>query len=593
MKEEIILKAKKWTSKNFDQATREEIKKLLDAGDIKELENRFYTNLDFGTGGMRGIMGAGTNRMNKYTVGVATQGLASYLLKNHPDASKMGVAIAYDSRNNSPLFARETAMVLAANGIKVYIFPKLRPTPLLSFAVRYLGCVAGVVITASHNPKEYNGYKVYGSDGGQVVSPEDVKIVEYVNRVDILKGVKRIDYKKAVESGLIQELDEKVENEYLKRVEELSSMVEEGLKDTLYKLDQKVRVVYTPLHGTGVALVPAALKKLGGVELLCEKEQSLPDGNFSTTPSPNPEEREALSRAINYANENGADLVIATDPDCDRMGLAVSDRKGGYEILSGNQIGCLIGYMIMNSFRKSGKMAEKPFLVTTVVSTEMAECIARSFNVETVYVLTGFKYIAEKIREYEKNSRRQFIYGFEESYGYLAGDFVRDKDGVIASLLAVILLKYANCEYGSIHEMLLWLYRKYGMFQEYQKSFTLSGVEGQRRIESIMEKLRSETPQFIGARKVLRVKDYLMKRVIDTEKGEELPMEGFPISNVLQFYTDDKIRVSVRPSGTEPKIKFYFSLSSPMVSDADKTKKLLDNRYREISTDLFQSIGLM
>jgi len=593
MKEDILKKAKQWASEQFDQETREEIKNLIQKGDEKELEDRFYKNLDFGTGGMRGIMGAGTNRMNIYTVGMATQGLATYLLENHPDAQAKGVVIAFDSRNNSPVFARETARVLAANGIKVHIFPCLRPTPLLSFAVRYLGCAAGVVITASHNPKEYNGYKVYGSDGGQVVPPEDGRIVEYVNRVDLIKGVKRVDYESALHQGLIRELDEKVENAYLNRVQELSTMIEEGLKETLSSLNQKIRVVYTPLHGTGVTLIPAVLEKLEGIELLCEKAQSEPDGNFPTTPSPNPEEREALTQAINFALENCADLMIATDPDCDRMGLAVSDGKEGYEILSGNQIGCLLAYMIMDSCKKSGSMPEKPYIITTVVSTEMAEYIARSFEVETVYVLTGFKFIAEKIREYEKKGAGSFIFGFEESYGYLAGDFVRDKDGVIASLLSVILLKYANCKYGSIPGMLYELYKKYGMFQEYQKSFTLKGVEGEKKIKSIMECLRNNPPHEIAERKVIRIKDYLEKKQIDTERWKELPLEGFPTSNVLQFYTRDETRISVRPSGTEPKIKFYFSLRFPLMNDADKTKKLMDARYNQVSTELFHFLELV
>jgi phosphoglucomutase len=530
--------------------------------------------------------------MNTYTVGKATQGLADYLIRTFGDARERGVSIACDSRNNSGYFSREAASVLAGNGIKVYIYPRLRPTPLLSFTVRHLGSRAGIVITASHNPKEYNGYKVYGPDGAQVTSPEDLKIVEFVEKVDITGDVKRIDYEEGLKEGLITELDDSVEKEYLRRVGELALRIQRGIEEELSKVERDIKVVYTPLHGTGITLVPEALKFIKGAVILCEKEQSVPDGNFPTTPSPNPEEKEALSRAIEYAKREKADMVIATDPDCDRMGLAVPDEKGEFVPVTGNQIGCLMADMIARSYRNSGLMPKNPVIVSTIVSTELGKEIAAAYGVEIINVLTGFKYICGLMGEMEKKGEKESIFGFEESYGYLAGTFVRDKDGVIASLLAVMLLKYTIGEHGSFLGFLHSIFRKYGMYLEYQKSFALRGAEGAKEIKALMEELRSHPPRKISGSEVTLIKDYLEGRLLRPGAGKSEELSGFPPSDVLQFYTADDVKVSVRPSGTEPKIKFYFGLRIPVSGSIENTGTLLDEKAEKVSGDIFERCGL-
>ncbi len=592
MTEEVLKKAQKWSGVRFDEKTRREIRDLIDKNDEKELTDRFYKELEFGTGGMRGVMGAGTNRMNTYTVGKATQGLADYLNGNYTDAKERGVSIACDSRNNSGFFSREAAGVLAGNGIKVFIYPELRPTPLLSFTVRHLGNSAGIVITASHNPKEYNGYKVYGPDGAQVTSPEDSKIVEYVERVDIIEGGKKIDYKEGLRQGLINELDGSVEKAYLARVGEFAGNIGEGIERELSNVGRDIRVVYTPLHGAGITLVPEALKKIKGAVILCEKEQSVPDGNFPTIHSPNPEETEALSMAIDFAKRENADMVIATDPDCDRMGLAVPDEKGDFVPVNGNQIGCMLADLIARSYKNSGRMPENPVLVSTIVSTELVSEIAGTYGVDIVNVLTGFKYIGEMMGELEKQREKKFIFGFEESYGYLADTFVRDKDGVIASLLALILLKYAISEHGGVLEFLYSIFRKYGMYFEYQKSFALKGAAGAEKIKALMEDLRADPPREISGSQVTVIKDYLARKVIKPASGEQEELSGLPQSNVLQFYTADDVKVSVRPSGTEPKIKFYFGLRVPVSGSISETRALLDEKAAKVSNDVFKRCGL-
>ncbi len=589
MDNRILERAKEWLSDVFDEKTRMEVKELIDRGDEAALTDMFYKDLEFGTGGMRGIMGPGTNRMNIYTVGKASQGLAEYLLDNVDDAKEKGVAIAYDSRNNSSLFAKESAGVFAANGIHVYIFPELRPTPLLSYTVMFLKAAAGVVITASHNPKEYNGYKVYCAEGFQVTPPEDSKIVSYVNRVKLVEGVKRLDYEKGKEMGLIEELDITVDESYLKKVIKFKELIEEGLS---IKDNEDIKVVYTPLHGTGITLVPKALERIEGVEIIKEKEQSIPDGNFPTTPSPNPEEVEALSKAISLAADVKADMVVATDPDCDRMGLAVPDEHGNYVPLNGNQIGTMFSYMIAESLNNSGKMPFNPTIVTTIVSTELVEKIARDFGIDVIYTLTGFKYIGEKMYQFEKSGDRSFIFGFEESYGYLADKFVRDKDGVIASVLAVILVKYAKSKYGSVLSFLEEIYKKYNMYMEYQKSFVLKGVEGSKRIKDIMERLRNEPPKKIGGSKIILIKDYLKQEEFDVKNNIHKKIQGFPESNVLQFYTEDNVKISIRPSGTEPKIKFYFAIVKPFNNSMKDTMRIIEDKYKQVTRDIFSFCGL-
>jgi phosphoglucomutase len=591
MDERVLEKARAWTGPSFDRATREEVSGLIRGADEKELTDRFYRELEFGTGGMRGVMAPGTNRMNIYTVGRATQGLANHLLASYTDARAKGVAIAFDSRNNSPLFAREAARVLAASGIKVFIFPELRPTPLLSFAVRELGARAGIVITASHNPKEYNGYKVYGPGGGQVTAPEDGRIVDSVNRVDIAAGVKKIDYAEGVAKGIIEELGDRVESAYLDRVNRFAEGVREGLRKELEAVKKKVKIVYTPLHGAGVTLVPKALERIGGAAVVLEPEQSVPDGAFPTTPSPNPEDPAALQRAIRLAAEEGADMVVATDPDCDRMGIAVRDAAA-FVPLSGNQIGVLLEYLILRSCRASGRMPSNPVVISTIVSTGLTSRIAADYGVEVIDVLTGFKYIAEKMAEFEREGGRNFLFGFEESYGYLAGTFVRDKDGVIATVLASLLLKFAMGTHGSVMGLLASLYKTYGMYMEYGKSFTLKGAEGAGRIKALMENLRGRPPERIGSGRVIAVRDYLTRKAAFIPEGRVEDMSGLPRSDVLQFITDGGVTVSVRPSGTEPKIKFYFALREPFKGSIAKSKASLDRLYAEISRELFSSLAL-
>ncbi|MFW6138466.1 MAG: phospho-sugar mutase [Spirochaetota bacterium] len=593
MDKAILDKAREWTSSYFDEHTRREIQSLIDSNNQDELVDRFYKDLDFGTGGMRGIMGAGTNRMNTYTVGKATQGLADYLLDRYDEAGRKGVCICYDSRLNSDFFARQAAGTLAANGIQVYLFSELRPTPLLSFAVRSLGAAAGVVITASHNPREYNGYKVYAEDGSQVTSPEDSRIVDYVNNVVIGRTVKRMDYREGVEKGLIKVLGQSMDREYLHRLEGFIHRLESGIKTSLEKLEQELKVVYTPLHGSGITLVPRALDTIGALRVINEKKQSEPDGNFPTAPKPNPEEHQALSNALSLAREEKADMVIATDPDCDRMALAVPDEKGEFVILTGNQIGVMFAQMILASYTRSNQMPPSPTIVTTIVSTELIKEIAEDFGVGVIEVLTGFKYIGEKMKEFEQQGDRSFVYGFEESYGYLADTFVRDKDGVIASVLGAILVKYAIAEYGSVQEFLCSIYRRYGMYMEYQTSFTMEGAKGEAKIKDTMDWLRSSTPQAVAGSPVRLQKDYLSRKAYYPEQGKTEDITGIPSSNVLQFYTRDSLKVSVRPSGTEPKIKFYFALKKPVADGIDQTRQKLHQHFQEASQEIFRNYGLI
>ena len=590
MDKDIMAKAKKWTGKEFDEETRREVQNLLNNNNEKELTDMFYKELEFGTGGMRGVMGPGTNRMNIYTVGKASQGLSNYLLENVKDAKKKGIAIAYDSRNNSKLFAEEAASVFAANGINVYIFPELRPTPLLSFTVMELKAAAGIVITASHNPKEYNGYKVYCSEGYQITPPDDSKIVDYVNQVELIKGVKRVSYDEAKKNGLIKELDEEIDKNYLSKVQKFASRIERGLR---LEDNSEIKVVYTPLHGTGITLVPKALETLGGAKVIKEPQQSIPDGNFPTTPSPNPEETAALQRAIELAGKKGADMVIATDPDCDRMGIAVPDENGVFVPINGNQIGSMFSSIIAQSLKNSEEMPVNPTIVTTIVSTELVEKIAKEYGIQVVYVLTGFKYIGEKMYQFEKSGDRSFIFGFEESYGYLADTFVRDKDGVIGSILALILVKYAKSKYGSVLKFLEEIYKKNGEYLEYQRSFVLKGIEGAEKIKGIMERLRENPPAEIDGAKVVLIKDFLKQESIDKNNNLVEKIDGLPKSNVLQFYTLDNVKISIRPSGTEPKIKFYFAVNKDFSGNLLEMKNYLNNKYKKVSEDLFRMCGLL
>jgi len=582
--------AREWMGDGFDQETRNEIRVLFDEKKFDELYDRFRKSLEFGTGGMRGLMGAGTNRMNRYTVGLATQGLANYLNKNKCGNEKCSAVIAYDSRNNSKEFARETACVLAGNGIKVYIFPELRPTPLLSYAVRYFKASVGVVITASHDPKEYSGNKVYGSDGCQVVPPEDKMIVDEVGRVSI-NQIRKVEYKQAKADGMIVEISRDVEDAYIRDVVKLASRIKSGFPGTPGETDiDRLKIVYTPLHGTGITMVPRAVSEAMGIELLCEKVQSIPDGNFPTTVSPNPEEHQALERAIEYAASDGADFVLATDPDCDRLAIAIGDGNGGFKQLTGNQIGCLFAEMLLDCYKTSGSLPENPMIISTIVSTELISDIVKNYGVGVDFVLTGFKYIGEKIRRYESEGKN-FLFGFEESYGYLADTFVRDKDGVIGSVLSVLMIQYALAKYGSIFRMLEEMYRKYGIYKEYQKSFVFEGEEGEKKIGDTMEALRNNPPSEISGGKVFLIKDYKLQKEKDLKNGTEADIKGLPVSNVLQFYTDNGIKISARPSGTEPKIKFYFQIKQPFAGSLEENEKKLDEKFEKASDDFFRLIG--
>ncbi|CCJ34296.1 phospho-sugar mutase [Caloramator australicus] len=548
---------KKWLE--FDEDTRKELEGL----DEKEIMERFYKELEFGTGGLRGIIGAGTNRMNVYTVRKATQGLANYIKKQ--GIENPSVAIAYDSRLYSDRFAKEAALILNANGIKTYMYKELRPTPMLSFAVRNLKSTAGIVITASHNPKQYNGYKVYWSDGGQVTEEHAEGILKEITSIDY-SDIKTMEFDKAVDLGLFNYIDDEVEKDYVELVKGLTVNwdVVERVKDTL-------KVIYTPLHGTGNKPVRRVLEEIGYKNVYVVKEQENPDPNFSTVKYPNPEEHEVFTRAIEMAKELEADLIIGTDPDCDRVGVVVKNKEGEYVVLTGNQTGALLTHYILENLKATGKMPENGVVIKTIVTTEMARKIAESFDVEIMDVLTGFKYIGEKIKEFEEKKDRKFIFGFEESYGYLAGDFVRDKDGVIASMLICEMAGFYKLKGMSLYEGLMSLYEKYGYFVEDLKSVTLEGIEGSQRIKEIMEMLRMEPPRDIAGIKVKEVKDYL--------KG----IGDLPKSNVVQIILEDESIITARPSGTEPKIKFYFAVKGKDNAEAkDKVKRIKDEFLKHV-----------
>ena len=529
-----LVNARKWMSSAFDEATRKEVEQVFNT-DKKELEDRFYRNLEFGTGGLRGIMGAGTNRMNKYTVGMATQGLANYVVKNFGEG--VSVAISYDSRNNSRYFADITAGVLMSNGLKVYLFDDIRPTPELSFTIRHLGCKAGVMITASHNPKEYNGYKVFWEDGSQVTTPHDNKIIDEVNKIEDPSQVKFAaeDAPKPVMIG--KEVDEA----FFEAV--LSLMV---TPDAVAR-HKDIKIVYTPLHGTGIKTVPVVINRMGFEKLYIVKEQAVCDGNFPTVVSPNPEEPTAMKMAMDLAGEVGADIVLGTDPDADRIGLAVRDDKGQLKLLTGNQIVEILTKYLLQRWQELGKLTGKEYMVTTIVTTEMLTAICEDYGVDLYRVLTGFKNIAEIVRNNEGS--RTFIGGGEESNGYNAGEFVRDKDSAVSCGLvcecAAWLADRGQTLYGFLQE----IYAQYGLYTEKLISIVRKGKEGLEQIRQMMVDFREKPVKELAGSPVIKVIDYL-----DTEKT------GLAKSNVLQFFSADGSKVSVRPSGTEPKIKFYFGV---------------------------------
>jgi len=559
----------------IDEATKEELKSIAD--DKKELEDRFYKDLEFGTGGLRGVIGAGSNRMNKYTVGKATQGLANYIVKQGKEAMERGVVIAYDSRRMSREFAMEAALVLNANGIKAYIYSELQPTPVLSFSVRELGATAGIVITASHNPPQYNGYKVYWSDGGQIPPERAEEIIREINAVERFEQIAIMDQKEAEEKGLFHLIGEDVLKKYIERVKNLCinpELVKEWGKD--------LKIIYTPIHGSGNKPVRRVLKEVGFEHVTVVPEQELPDPNFSTVSYPNPEEKEAFNLAIEMAKKDGADIIIGTDPDCDRVGAVVKNREGEYVVLTGNQTGALLVDYVLGAKKQKGTLPQNGVVIKTIVTSEMGREIAKSYGVETIDTLTGFKFIGEKINEFEQTGEYSFLFGYEESYGYLAGDFVRDKDGVIASLLICEMAAYYKSRGLSLYEGLVELWRKYGYYCESLKSIAMEGKEGMDKIKEIMNKLRSNPPEQLADMKVILIQDYQEGKAYDILEGNKLDIH-LPKSNVLRYTLADGSWFCIRPSGTEPKIKLYFSVIGKSLSDAqDKMNALVEAVMEQI-----------
>ncbi len=572
----IVEKAKLWLGESYDQQTRDAVKNMLE-NDPAELVECFYRDLEFGTGGLRGIMGPGTNRMNKYTVGAATQGLANYLLKSFSGLQEISVAIACDSRNNSQFFARITAEVMAANGIKVFLFDSLRPTPELSFAVRHLGCQGGVMVTASHNPKEYNGYKVYWNDGGQLVPPHDKNVITEVQKISSVNEIKFTG-----NQDKIVTIGNEVDEVYLNNLAGLS------LSPEVIAKQKDLKIVYSPIHGTGYKLVPEVLKRFGFVNVLSVEEQSVPDGNFTTVHSPNPEEKAAMHLALELAKKTDADLIMATDPDADRVGIGVKDLNGDFVLLNGNQAASLLIYYLIKKWKTNGKLQGKEFIAKTIVTSELLKDIAESHSVESFDVLTGFKYIAEIIRKYE--GEKTFIGGGEESYGYLVGDFVRDKDAVASCAMLAETAAWAKDQGMSMFEMLVNIYHEYGFYLEDLISITKKGKSGAEEIQKMMENYRTTPPKEINGIKVVKVKDYKSGKETDLINGGQKDID-LPKSDVLQFFLEGGSKITVRPSGTEPKIKFYFGVKGKLENKADFEK--VNSLMREELNAMIAALNLV
>ena len=569
----VLNKINHWLQGNYDSETKKEINSLLDSESFTELTDSFYRDLEFGTGGLRGTMGPGTNRINKYTIGSATQGLSNFLLKKYP-GEKISVAVAHDSRNKSDYFAQITAEVFSANGIHVHFFKELRPTPELSFAIRHLGCKSGVMITASHNPKEYNGYKAYGWDGGQFKSPDDQMVMDEVSAISNIDLVK---FNRIEEN--IELIDESLDELYLQKITELS------VSQEAIERQQDLKIVYSPIHGTGITLVPAALKRFGFKNIHIVEEQSTPDGNFPTVIYPNPEEKEALTLALAKAKDIDADLVLATDPDADRVGIAVKNNEGDFILLNGNQTGSLLINYLLTAWEKKGKLTGNEYVVSTVVTTKLIEDIALSKNVGFYETLTGFKWIGALITELQ--GKKTFIAGGEESYGYLVGELVRDKDAVISCAFIAEMTAFYKDQGSSLFQAMLDMYQQYGFYKEKLVSITKKGKTGAEEIKALMERFRTNTPSSLGGSKVVRLKDYELGKETDLLTGSEKTLD-YPKSDVLQFITEDGCIISARPSGTEPKIKFYCSVKTALPDKNEFSKKdnLLEEKIDSIMKDL-------
>ena len=550
----------------FDEATKEELKGISE--DENEIKERFYMDLEFGTAGLRGIIGAGTNRMNIYVVRRATQGLANYIAK--VDKKAQGVAIAYDSRHMSPEFAEEAALCLAANGIKAYIFESLRPTPELSFAVRHLGCVAGINVTASHNPPEYNGYKVYWEDGAQITPPHDSGIMGEVKSISDWNTVKTMDKAEAEKAGLFQVIGKEVDDAYMA---ELKKQVIH--MDAIEKEGKNLKIVYTPLHGTGNIPARRILKELGFENVYVVKEQELPDGDFPTVSYPNPEAAEAFELGLKLAKEVDADLVLATDPDADRLGVRVKDKNGEYHDLTGNMSGCLLAnYELSQRKAVSGSLPEDGALIKTIVTTNLADAIAKGYGVNLIEVLTGFKFIGQQILGFENSGKGSYLFGFEESYGCLIGTYARDKDAIVATMALCEAAAYYKTQGKTLWDAMIEMYEQFGYYKDAIQSVTMKGIEGLQKIQEIMNSLRQNPPAEFAGHKVTAVRDYKADTITDVATGAVKPT-GLPNSNVLYYELTDDAWVCVRPSGTEPKVKFYYGVKGTSLADADEKSDIM------------------
>ncbi len=568
----IKKKASTWLGEEFNEETRKEVREMLD-NDEKKLIDAFYQDLEFGTGGLRGIMGAGTNRMNIYTLGMATQGLANYIIKQFGNKG-IRVAIAYDCRNNSHYFAETTTDIFTANGFDVYLFESLRPTPELSFAIRHYKCHSGVVITASHNPPEYNGYKVYWNDGGQVVAPHDEAIIEEVRKI---KSINDIKFKG--DKSKVRMLGKETDDAFLKEMLTIS------INPELIRKHSDLGIVYTPIHGTGIKLVPPALRLFGFRNIITVAEQEQPDGNFPTVKSPNPEDPEALKLAIETAIRNGSDIVMATDPDADRLGIAVKNKEGDFIMLNGNQTCVLLIYYILSQYKEKNKYLGNEYILKTIVTTDLLDKIAEKYNVECFNLLTGFKFFAELIRMLE--GKKKFIGGGEESYGFLPGDYVRDKDAVASCALVAEAAAWAKSRGKTLFDILIDIYLEFGLYNEKLVNIIRKGAKGANEIKEMMRNYRSNPPKKINNNNVLRISDYETLTTTDCLTGEKTGIK-LQKSDVLQFFLEDGSKISIRPSGTEPKIKFYFSVNTKLESASayDDTMKLLDERIEGIINNM-------
>ncbi len=573
--EDVRSKAQVWLSGDYDAETKKKVQEMLDADDSTELIECFYKDLEFGTGGLRGIMGVGTNRMNIYTVGAATQGLANYLRKNYGKNADIKVVVGHDCRNNSRLFAETTANIFSANGIKVFLFEDLRPTPEISFAIRELGCQSGVVVTASHNPKEYNGYKAYWEDGAQVIPPHDTGIISEVNKI---KDIKDIKFKG--DSSLIEIIGENVDRIYLDKIKALS------LSPDVVARQKNLKIVYTPIHGTGITLIPRALKMFGFENVYGVDSQNVISGDFPTVVSPNPEEPAALKLAVERAKEIDADIVMASDPDADRMGIAVKNDKGEWILMNGNQTAQMFVYYLIRRNKELGRLKGNEYIVKTIVTTEQIAAMAKAYKVPYFDVYTGFKWIANVMREQE--GKKRYIGGGEESYGFLVQDFVRDKDAVSACVIMAEICAWAKDNGKSIYELMQDIYLEFGFSKEKGISVVKKGKAGAEEIKKMMTQLRSCPPEEIAGSKVVVIKDYASLRRIDLVSGTSTQMEMPETSNVLQYFTQDGTKISVRPSGTEPKIKFYVEVRLPLKnrSEYDSVNAAADAKIEAVKKSL-------